>query len=256
MVKNIDTEVAYYYDSHSTEEELMGETSLHSVLIRYLMGVLHGLFPAATCAIYENLNFYRTANEKERPLVPDIAVIKDTAFIHTRHWRVGRSGPAPHVVFEIASEETWQKDVEEKPSKYTVMGVQEYIFYDPNVPPLNRKQPERLWMWRLDEAQRLMLPVQEDAKGRCWSEQLESWLVPDESYLRLYDHAGRMRLTLEELHARRAEKESLRAEIEAQRAEIEARRAKLESERADVEAKRAALLAEKLRSLGIDPDQL
>ncbi len=167
MVKHIDTEVAYYYDSHSTEEDLMGETSLHSVLIRYLMGVLRGLFPDATCAIYENLNFYRTSDANERPLVPDIALIKGTAFHHTRHWRVGRHGPAPQVVFEIASEETWQKDIEEKPSKYAAMGVQEYIYYDPNVPPLSRKQPERLRLRCLDEAQRLMLPVQQDAKGRC-----------------------------------------------------------------------------------------
>lgn len=256
MVKNIDTEVAYYYDSHSAEEDLMGETSLHSVLIRYLMGVLRGLFPEETCAIYENLNFYRTPNQKEHPVVPDIAVIKGTAFQHTRHWRVGRYGPAPQVVFEIASEETWQKDVEEKPAKYAVMGVQEYVFYDPNVPPLNRKESQRLWMWRLDTQERVMLPVPGDAQGRRWSEQLESWLVPDEITLRLYDRSGHMRLSLEEIHARRAEKEALRAKIEAQRAEIEAYRAKLEAQRAEKEAKRAALLAEKLRSLGIDPDQL
>ncbi len=227
------------------------------------MGVLRGLFPDATCAIYENLNFYRTSDANERPLVPDIALIKGTAFQHTRHWRVGRHGPAPQVVFEIASEETWQKDVEEKPSKYAAMGVQEYIYYDPNVPPLNRKQSERLRMWRLDKQERIMLPVQGDAKGRCWSEQLESWLVQDGISLRLYDRTGYMRLTLEEIQARRAEKEaqraekeSLRAKIEAERAEIEAYRAKLEGQRADVEAHRAELLAEKLRSLGIDPDQL
>lgn len=50
---------------------------------------------------------------------------------------------------------------------------------------------------------------------------LDSWLVPDEQYLRLYDNHGQLRLTREE-----------------------------------AEAKRADALAEKLRSLGIDPDQL
>jgi hypothetical protein len=64
--------------------------------------------------------------------------------------------------------------------------------------------------------------------GSLWSQHLESLLVPDREYLRLYDSTGQRRLTGEE-------------------AEAEARRA---------EARRAEALAEKLRSLGIDPDQL
>ncbi len=64
--------------------------------------------------------------------------------------------------------------------------------------------------------------------GSLWSPGLESWLVPDGAALRLYDRNGQMRLT--------------RAEAEAQRAEAEIRRSQA--------------LAEKLRSLGIDPDQV
>ncbi len=59
------------------------------------------------------------------------------------------------------------------------------------------------------------------ADGCLWSQYLESLLVPDREYLRLYDSTGQRRLTGEEAGARRAE-----------------------------------ALAEKLRSLGIDPDQL
>ena len=33
MAKDIKDEVAYYYDFHPTEEDLMGETPLHSALI-------------------------------------------------------------------------------------------------------------------------------------------------------------------------------------------------------------------------------
>jgi len=57
--------------------------------------------------------------------------------------------------------------------------------------------------------------------GRLWSTELDIWLVPDGPYLRLYDRDGQMRLTGEEEEARRAD-----------------------------------ILAEKLRSLGINPDQL
>lgn len=47
-----------------------------------------------------------------------------------------------------------------------------------------------------------------------------------------------------------------RAEHEAQRAEQEAQRAEREAQRAEREAQRANLMAEKLRALGIDPDEI
>ena len=59
--------------------------------------------------------------------------------------------------------------------------------------------------------------------------------MPDVANLRLYDHAGQLRLT---------------------HAEAEAQRADAAFQRAETEARRAQALAEKLRSLGIDPDQI
>jgi len=117
MAKHFEDEVAYYYDFHPTEEDLMGETAVHAYLVRYLMEVLTWLFREQRCAIYDNLNFYQTANPKEYPLAPDIAAIKGVDFQFVRSWRVGKTGPAPQVVFEIASEETWQKDLQVKPLK-------------------------------------------------------------------------------------------------------------------------------------------
>jgi hypothetical protein len=64
--------------------------------------------------------------------------------------------------------------------------------------------------------------------GRLWSPHLESFLVPDGALLRLYDSAGNLRLTKGEADARRA----------------------------DIEAEQKRIFAEKLRSLGIDPEQL
>jgi hypothetical protein len=69
------------------------------------------------------------------------------------------------------------------------------------------------------------MPTGQD--GRIWSTHLDSFLVPDEKYLRLYDRFGHLRLT-------GFEAQTIRAEMEAQRANS---------------------LAEKLRKLGIDPDQ-
>jgi Uma2 family endonuclease len=222
MARHIEDEVIYYYDSHSTQEDLMGETAFHAALARYLVEVLTWLFQGQLYAIYDNLNIYQTANPNEYPVAPDVAVIKGVAYqLLTRSWRVGKSGPAPQVVFEIALEETWKKDLLEKPGKYARMGVQEYFAYDPHEVPLPSSRNRRLFGWRLDQDRQVMVEMLPRSDGSLWSPSLESWLAPDKATLRLYDRTGQMRLT-----------------------------------RAEAEARRSLALAEKLRSLGIDPDQI
>ena len=249
MARQIEDEVKYYYDSHPTEEDLMGETSFHAELVHYLMEVLRWLVQGQLCALYENLNMYQTPDPKEYPVAPDIAVIKGVPQRSARSWRVGRSGPVPHVVFEIASEETWRKDLLEKPGKYASMGVQEYFAYDPNDIPLPASKGRRLFGWRLDQASHTMKEIRSRSDGALWSHHLESWLVPDGTMLRLYDRADRMRLTYGEAEAQQRLAEAQRADAAMELAEAQARRA-------DAEARRAQMLIEKMRALGIDPDQL
>jgi Uma2 family endonuclease/uncharacterized protein YciI len=59
-----------------------------------------------------------------------------------------------------------------------------------------------------------------------------------------------------EAEAQRAEQERQRAEAEAQRAEQEHRRAEAEGQRAEQEHRRAERLAERLRALGINPEEV
>ena len=66
-----------------------------------------------------------------------------------------------------------------------------------------------------------MVDMVANPAGWLWSEHLESWLVPDQAFLRLYDRHHQLRLTGEEAQAQRVE-----------------------------------ALAEKLRSLGVNPDEL
>jgi hypothetical protein len=80
---------------------------------------------------------------------------------------------------------------------------------------------QRLFGWQLDPASGSMAPLTLRPDGSLWSRELDSFLVPDEQVLRLYDRNHQLRLTGEE-----------------------------------AEARRANALAEKLRSLGIDPDQV
>jgi Uma2 family endonuclease len=233
--RSSDKTISYYYDSHPTEEDLMGETALHITVIRYLVNVLMWLFHEQACSVHENLNFYVTDDENEYPIVPDIAVIKGVPFALLTSWRIGETGPAPHVVFEIASESTWERDLTEKPVIYGQIGVQEYYAYDPYEPPLplSRRKGKRLFGWQRDARTGLLRQLSSQSDGSLWSPHLNSWLRSDGRYLRLYDRSGWQRLTKTEAETERAEREALHAQEATRRAEA---------------------LAEKLRALGVDPD--
>jgi Uma2 family endonuclease len=263
MIEQTSDEVAYYYDSHPTEEDLMGESPPHAALVHYLVDVLTWLFHDQLCAIYENFNFYQTRNRNEKPLAPDVAVIHGIAYRGVRSWFVGVTGPAPQVVFEIASEETWKRDLEEKPDRYARMGVQEYFAYDPNEPSLRRGESFRLSGWQLDKDTGLMQKMEPGSNGRLWSRSLDSLLVPNGAYLRLYDRHGNLRPTQAEAEAQARRSAETRAEAEAQvrrlaetRAEAEFQARQEAERRAEAEAEKARILAEKLRALGMDPDHL
>jgi Uma2 family endonuclease len=231
----MEDEVRYYYDSHATEKDRMGQPSNHADLVRYLWNVLDWLFQGQTCAIYKNLNFYQTSDPFEYPEEPDLALIKGIAYQKfTKSYRVGKSGPAPHVIFEVASDETWKIDLEEKPMRYAHMGVQEYFAYDPYEPPLPESGNRRLFGWQLDQDRRIMREMSVGLDGSLWSPLLESRLMPDGYYLRLYDEHNQMRLTGAEEMARQTEE--LRRKADALR--------------------RIQIYSEKLRSLGINPDQI
>src|SRR6266568_5018645 len=277
MAQHIEHEVDYYYDSHLTEEDTMGEAAQHADLVHYLMEVLRYLFRGQVCALHENLNFYTTLNAKQHPYAPDLAVLKGVPWHARRSWKVMQTGHAPEVVFEILSEETWKDDLTKKPVSYAQMGVKEYVAYDPNEPAVARGRARRLFGWKLDPERGEMVVLWPNQEGRVWSEELESWLGADEECLRLYDRDGHLRLTGEEAEAearkeatrraeaeakarraetKRAEAEARRAEAEAKARQAETKRAEAEARRAEAEAKRAEALAEKLRALGINPDEL
>ncbi len=109
MAKHIEDEIVYHYDLYPTEEDWMGQTSVHGRLIRYLVDVLTWLFWGQRCALYDRLNFYQTPDVYEYPMSPDIAVIKGVDDDDVTSWRVNKDGPAPQVVFEILSAKTGRR---------------------------------------------------------------------------------------------------------------------------------------------------
>jgi Uma2 family endonuclease len=209
-------EPEYYYELYPTREDLMSESVAQSQLIYYLLSVLFWYYQQEGWLIVDDLKIFRASRRyKSYPVAPDIAVFKGVVLTaaqkrRLKSWKmILPHRPAPNVVFEIASGGTWKEDLEDKPRKYQRLGVKEYFAYDPNDPMLWKGTAYRLRGWRYSG--RKMIELEPDERGWLWSEELESWLVPDEAYLRLYDRNGQLRLT--EKEAEQAAKEKAWAKL-------------------------------------------
>ncbi len=258
IVETPPAEIEYYYDSHPTKEDLMAESAAQFHLVIYLVGLLEWLYRYEQWYIGGNINIYpKSRRPKSYPIAPDVAVFKGVVLTREERRRLKSwkmilpNRPPPAVVFEISSDETWEKDINEKPVKYQQWGMKEYFAYDPNDPQIWRDRSTRLRGWRynlLPEAN-AMEELVPNEQGWLWSEELESWLVPDGERLRLYDAELRLRLTETEQGAIDLEISNQREE-EAHQREEEAR----QREETQRTAKEAAWA--KLRELGVDPENL
>ncbi len=189
-------ELYYFYDDENNFEKLRFQDmpgAYHDLLITYLKEVLVWFYRLEQCAVYRELNFYETDRVKESPLYPDLAILKGQQWQGLTSYRLGVTGPAPDVVIEIISAKTRYKDLYYKPERYARWGTAEYFAYD-NRPNRQRRASPRLSGWRLNQAG-VYEPLLPAANDRIWSEQLNSWLLPDEAYLRLYTPNGEQRLT-------------------------------------------------------------
>jgi Uma2 family endonuclease len=83
----------------------------------------------------------------------------------------------------------------------------------------------------------------------------EKFLSPEEIVLQT-EQIAQVKREFAQFERQSAETERQRAETERQRAEIERQRAEIERQRAEIERQRAERLAEKLRALGIDPENV
>lgn len=258
----------------------MSESPAHSDLIHYLRDVLEWNLREGDWEVFHDIGFYQTPDVMEYPLAPDISVfngvnLTDEDRRKLRSWRMLEANrPAPALVFEVSSDETYKEDIDldKKPAKYGLMGVQEYFAYDPNDPPswrIQRKKTAlRLMGWRYTPGG--IEEIKPDARGWLECRQLGLWLAQDEGFLRFYDHAGNMLLTRSEAaEAQQAAEQAARLiaekQAEAERtARFEALKKAEEEQKARIAAEQQVaqkqaeleLLLQKLREKGINPDSL
>jgi len=174
---------------------------------------------------------------------PDLLVVVGVDGTKRRkHWVVwDEDDRFPDLIVEITSPSTKSKDTGENLKLFAqVFRTREYFWYD---------EEAGEWMgYRLQGES--YVPIEVNERGWRWSEVLGAWLGVSElpyrgwryRWLRLYDGAGRLVPTGEELAAterERAEAERQRAERAERRIERERRRAERERQRAEAERQRA-----------------
>lgn len=191
-IAKLDTSAFYEGDTP------MSEHAWQHSLVGYLESVLKWLYHQEGWFVTGNLD---TINDKiTHPVAPDVmffnnvtlteAEIKDLSI-----WRIELPHrPAPSVIFEISSKGTWKEDVNQKPEIYRLLEAKEYFAFDPKQ-HWGKKTPIRLKGWRYEGE--TIFEIQLD-NGRLWSNELNCWLVPDGSCLRLYNKDDSLLLTKDE----------------------------------------------------------
>ena len=136
---------------------------------------------------------------------------------------------APQVVFEIISPGNRAKQMAEKLLFYQRYGVEEYYLYDPNLQELTGLQRRDNWLEPIEQMNGWVSP------------RLEIRFELTETGLEIYRPDGQKFLTPVELNQLR-QQEQQRAEQAEQELELE--------------RQRAEKFAERLRELGVNPDEL
>jgi Uma2 family endonuclease len=177
----------------------MSEHAWQHNLVAYLESVIKWLYYKEGWFVTGNLDIF--SEKISHPIAPDVLFFKGVALTSQEiaelsSWQIELPDrPPPTVVIEISSKSTGKGDFEEKPEIYRVLGVKEYFAFDPKT-YWGKKQKDRLLGWRYNDC--AITELKPDADGRVWSEELNSWLVADGLYLRLYDMDTNLRLTKEE----------------------------------------------------------
>jgi hypothetical protein len=110
-----------------THEDDMGETTIHYKLISYLFNALDLFFEQhADVFIAANLNFYYDPDDPKKYYVPDIIIAFGISNHDRKTYKLWEEKLFPQVIFEVASESTWKKDISDKVEDYERLGAEEY----------------------------------------------------------------------------------------------------------------------------------
>jgi Uma2 family endonuclease len=216
------------------------ESDLHLQQIILLLTCLDGLWQTRT-DYYASANltiYYNEEQLKKRDFCgPDFFVVLETEKRPRKSWVVwGEGGKYPNVIIEILSDSTANIDRTRKKDLYqNTFRTPNYFWFDPNT-------LEFAGFSLVHGQYESIIP---DERGYLWSRELGLYLGVYEQKLRYFTPDGELVPTPQES----ALQERLAREEAQQRSEIAENQLTLAWERND-------RLAQKLRDLGINPDEL
>ncbi|MEA5577532.1 Uma2 family endonuclease [Anabaena sp. UHCC 0451] len=222
----------------SDEPEM--ESSLHYTQLLILVTCLEWLWrDREDFFIGANLSIYYSRQQlKNRDFRgPDFFLVKNTEKRPRASWVIWEeNGKYPNLIIELLSDSTAKVDRGLKKELYqNQFRTPEYFWFSPNT--------LELVGWRLLGSEYESITTSEN--GWFWSQELGLYLGVFESRLRYFSVEGRLISTPEEANLE-----------EIKKAESERQKAESERQRADKAEVKAAILAQKLRELGIEPDNL
>jgi Uma2 family endonuclease len=207
----------YYPES---DGKPMGETDVHIDALIYLREALRDHFrDDPQMYVAGNMLLYYEEGNPAACVAPDVFVVQGVAKHERRTYRLWDEGRPPTVVFEITSRGSRLEDLGTKRVVYAMLGVQEYVLYD----PLGEYLRPPLQGYRLQEGEYQRIPPGDE--GRLTSQALGLELRVEEGRLRLVNPLTGERLLTpaEALTARRvadARASQAEAELERLRAEL------------------------------------
>ncbi|WP_041243932.1 Uma2 family endonuclease [Gloeobacter kilaueensis] len=222
----------------SGDGQPLAETFLHLYAILTTLEVLRQYLEGTQATVLANQFLYYAPGVPTSRVAPDVMVIFGVEPGGRDNYKSWEEGQVPAVIFEITSAGTRNRDQGDKLRLYEFLGVQEYWLFDPK----GEWIAEKLRGYRLqvieeeDGPVSRYQPVEENLSERLQLRlQVEGDLI---GFYRL-DNGQKLLIPAELASALRVTAIQLEQEREARR--------KAEQ--------RAAELAERLRALGIDPDQ-
>lgn len=192
------------YVTVTGDEEELSETTLHYKLVYYLFTALELFFKTRdNVFVASNLQI---SYDPKRPLkwcAPDILVAFGVENRERSSYNLPTEKVMPQVVFEIASEQTADKDVGEKYLIYSKLGVEEYYLLDPERSIL----PKQMTAYHRQDD--VLLPINV-SDNRVFSPRLGLEIVDTSENFRLFDpKTNQFLLSTDELAARVTELEAL-----------------------------------------------
>jgi hypothetical protein len=208
----------------SSDGEPVAETYDHLYAILITLEVVRQYLQGQRATVLANQFLYYSQGLPRLRTAPDVIVIFDVEPGGRDNYKIWEEGQIPKVIFEMTSPGTRQQDLGFKKDLYAQLGVQEYWMFDP--------------------------------KGEWIPEKLSGYQLQGEQYIPIVDSQSTvLNLTLKVEDKligfyRNDTGEKLPIPSELATALQEETQARQEAEQ------RADRLAEKLRALGVNPDEL